>query len=146
MSETQQNLTIIQMQATIQQLLSDLNQLTGEIKAISAGCSVRHRLNLTAELSKIETTLKELKNNISKLQASQSVLNNQIQAIKYKEQAIEGRINIVSVKIEEIEENTQKTRENKSNFIMQILILVLATIITSVMGVVISFTWKRISF
>jgi ElaB/YqjD/DUF883 family membrane-anchored ribosome-binding protein len=53
-----QNLTIIQIQATIQQLLSDLNKVMSEVSALSAGCSVRHRLNLTAELAKIETSLK----------------------------------------------------------------------------------------
>jgi hypothetical protein len=67
----QQNLSIIQMQGTIQQLLSDLNKLTGQVAAISAGCNVRHRLNLTAELSKIETSLKQLKLDINKLQAEE---------------------------------------------------------------------------
>jgi chromosome segregation ATPase len=141
----QQNLSIIQMQGTIQQLLSDLNKLTGQVAAISAGCNVRHRLNLTAELSKIETTLKQLKSDISKLEQDQGNLQKEIQDLHYEHQALSGRVNIVSVKIEEIEANAQKSKDNKNNFIIQIVILVVATIITSIIGVAISFTWKRIS-
>lgn len=142
----QQNLSIIQIQGTIQQLLSDLNKLTGQVAAISAGCNVRHRLNLTAELSKIDATLKQLKSDIGKLESDQAELVKQIQDLHYEQQALSGRVNIVSVKIEELEANTQKSKDNKNNFIVQILILVIATIITSVIGVVINFSWKRIRF
>ena len=141
----QQNLSIIQMQGTIQQLLSDLNNLTGQVAAISAGCNVRHRLNLTAELSKIETTLKQLKLDINKLEIQHNNLSKEIQDLHYEHQALSGRVNIVSVKIEQIETNAQKSKDNKNNFIIQIVILVLATIITSIIGIAISFTWKRIS-
>ena len=120
--------------------------MTGQVAAISAGCNVRHRLNLTAELSKIETTLKQLKSDIGKLESEQTELVKQIQDLHYEHQALSGRVNIVSVKIEEIEANTQKSKDNKNNFIVQILILVIATIITSVIGVVITFSWKRIRF
>lgn len=136
------NETLLQTQ--FQNILEQLSDARADIKLLyqktselSSGCQTRHRLNLTAELSKVEVDLKTLKANLTSLDDSVEDINTTLT------DAV-GKLNIAMVKLEELESNIQKTKENKTNFIIQIIIIVLASIITAIIGVVGSFTWTGI--
>jgi hypothetical protein len=62
----------------------------------------------------------------------------------YKLSELAGQINILKLKITDIENNLQKSKDNKSNFIFQIVIVVLSSLITAALGLFCSYAWQGV--
>lgn len=127
------------LDAELKDLRTEITKIFTELGRLSAGCSVRHRKNLTEELAKVETDLSNVKSDLDKDVCSNSTA---IAMIKKELSEAQGAINILRVKLTDLQETSQKSKDNKNNFIMQILIIVLASIITGIIGFVTTQTWS----
>jgi hypothetical protein len=128
----------------IEVLTDDVKKLYAKIAGIEQGCCVRHRINLTSEISHLETGLANLKTLVDSNVTSITTHTSEISEITLKLQKIAGQVNILSVKINDMEQAAQKYKETKSNFIIQVAIIVLASIITAVFGWIGTYTWLGI--
>ena len=136
------NEAIIVTQLT--QLQSEVTDILAQLSSISSGCAVRHRLNLTVQLTKLETQLTSLSNELAVLRQNLTGVADSVDTNTYKLTQFAGQINILKVKITDIENNLQKSKDNKSNFILQIVIVVLSSLITAALGVFCSYAWQGV--
>ena len=134
---------ILQTQITTLQTL--VTQLSADLNGLIAGCNARHRLNLTVEISRLENELKNLGKRIDDVENSVAVNYKSIGTITHDLTELVGRVNIVQLKITDIIEGQKRSRETKTNFIVEIIVIVLASIITGVIGFVASRTWSALS-
>jgi hypothetical protein len=134
-------ITILNNQISV--LTNDIKQLYADIAGITQGCSARHRKNLTAELSRLESDLAALR---TLIQTNADAIENtgkEIKSIYSKLQECVSQVNILILKMKDLESLLQKSKEAKNNFIMQVAIIVLATIITTVLGFIASAAWNN---
>lgn len=124
---------------------NDLKELSTKIEKILAGCAVRHRFDISSEVIRLET---EIKNISKEFQGFESTIkNNEASTERNKEKITEltGRVNILALKVDEIIDFQRKTKDNKTNFIAQILIIVISSLITAIITLVGTLAWTGIN-
>lgn len=75
----QQN--IAQLHQDFLSLQKDLTNLSNEVGAIKAGCAAKHRLNLTEEISNVNTKVNTNETNIQELSAKLEKLEHAINGV-----------------------------------------------------------------
>jgi DNA repair exonuclease SbcCD ATPase subunit len=104
--------------------------LLSEIHGMKSACAVKHRLNLTAEISELENRVKSLEectDDIDQL------------LIDYAE--LTGKYNIIQLKLEGLIDAAKQNKENRTNLITQIVVAVVAAAVTGLLGVFGTLTW-----
>ena len=133
------------LQNQINSLQSDIKNISSKIEGILASCTVRHRQDISAELVKLDLQVKTLE---KELHGFETTINNNAKAIeelKEKLNELTGRVNILVLKFEEHEAQVNKVKDNKSNFIMQVTILVIAGLITALISIAGTLIWTGIN-
>lgn len=132
------------LQSQISDLQRDVKDLTAAIKGIAAGCELRHKKDISAEIVRLETELENLE---KELRSFEITINNNADAVeKLKSDLNElaGRVNIIVLKVEQNEEFHRKLKDNKSNFIMQTAIIVVAGLISAILSIVGTLIWTGV--
>lgn len=111
-------------------LQEQVSTLLSEINGMKSACAVKHRLNLTAEISKLENRVKSLE---------QSAEDIDQLLIDYAE--LTGKYNIIQIKLEGLLETAKQNKENRANLVTQIVVAVIAAIVTGLLGVFGTLTW-----
>ncbi len=96
---------------------------------------------MTADIAKLTTDLKNVKDELEK-SVNKNV--NDITQMRTDLDEARGKLNILILKFDELLELNQKSKENKTNVIMQVIILVLASIITGIIGFVCTQVWTGV--
>ena len=133
------------LQNQINSLQTDIKNISSKIEGILAGCTVRHRQDISAELVKLDLQVKTLE---KELHGFESTINNNaksVEELKEKLNELTGRVNILVLKFEEHEAQVNKVKDNKSNFLMQITILVIAGLITALISIAGTLIWTGIN-
>lgn len=125
-------------------LQNDLKELSTKIEKILVSCAVRHRLDISSEIVRLETEIKNISKECQGFETT--IKNNEESTEKNKEKLNEltGRVNILALKVDEIIEYQRKIKDNKSNFIMQILIIVIASLITALITFIGTLAWSGV--
>lgn len=111
-------------------LQEQVSTLLSEINGMKSACAVKHRLNLTAEISELENRVKSLE---------QSAEDIDQLLIDYAE--LTGKYNIIQIKLEGLLETAKQNKENRTNLVTQIVVAVIAAIVTGLLGVFGTLTW-----
>lgn len=111
-------------------LQEQVSTLLSEINGMKSACAVKHRLNLTAEISELENRVKSLE---------QSAEDIDQLLIDYAE--LTGKYNIIQIKLEGLLETAKQNKENRANLVTQIVVAVIAAIVTGLLGVFGTLTW-----
>jgi len=133
------------LQTQITALQTDIKNISSKIEGILAGCTVRHRQDISAELVKLDLQVKTLE---KELHGFEGTINNNAKSVdelKEKLNELTGRVNILVLKFEEHETQVNKIKDNKSNFLMQIAILVIAGLITAIISIAGTLIWSGIN-
>jgi uncharacterized phage infection (PIP) family protein YhgE len=88
-------------------------------------------------------------NVLNKVDDVNNALNNKLEEISKSLNELSGRVNILKIKYDSIEtsfktfcESKQKSKENRINFIVQILIIVLSSLFLGVLGLASTYIWQ----
>lgn len=134
--------TLSQYHSDIVKLQTEVLALYTKIGALCAECKVKHRLNLTEEIARLDEKITTNESNIDSI-------DNYIKNLDSKLNELTGKLNILTLKydnilkiINEFKDNKQKSNDKRINFIIQILIIVLSSIILGVLGVVSTYVWN----
>ena len=132
-----------QQLSKLEDRVSQLHALVGNIQA---GCEFRHKTDLTLQLVRASKDLENLEKRVKGIendidQVKQNNLNLEARFTELKSQ-----INIIILKVDELTNSTQKTKDLKNNFFIQIIIIVAAAIILGIIGFIWTHAWNSIRF
>lgn len=128
----------------LDKLQDELNRVKTDLSGLSAGCAVRHRINLTAEITRLETEIHNLRSQLNVMLSSVNDNISEITTLKNELNDVKGKVNILMIKTDDLIFDKTKSKDNRYYFITQILIIVFAFIITGVLGFISSSIWSSL--
>lgn len=131
------------LQAQVNSLQSDVKNISSKIEGILAGCAVRHRQDISAKLIELDVQIKSLEKELRGFECTITNNSKSVEELREKLNELTGRVNILVLKFEEHESQVNKIKDNKSNFLMQVAILVIAGIITAILSIIGTLAWTR---
>lgn len=133
-------------QQQISKLEDKVENLTNLIGNLQSGCELRHKIDLALQLTRLSKDLENLTKRVEDIENDSEI--NEQQAIEFEKRFTElkAQVNIIILKIDNITNLSQKSKDTKTNFFIQLMVIILSAIILGVVGFIWSHAWNSISY
>lgn len=131
-------------QQQISKLEDKVENLTNLIGNLNSTCALRHKTDLALALTHISKDVESLSRRVDDMENDINSLDKSKIEFEKKITELNAQINIIILKLDTITNTTQKNKETKISFLIQLVVIVLAALIIAIIGFIWSHAWNSI--